>query len=1037
MADYPPPSDQQWEAIRSTDEHLLVSASAGTGKTFTVVTKILYLLGVPIRGETCASPIALADIAAITFTNQAAAELKSKLRDALRSVGRRQDAYRIDMARVGTIHTFCANVLREFALRTGRAPSPLLVEEAESMFLRAAAVRDSLLEALEEQTIPGLDDVLAAHSVETIESEVSRLLDQADQLTTILSHIDEHAQREQAMLRLAESARDRLVAGMEENGQVDFDRMISWTRDLIRDDPTVRRTLQRRIRVLFIDEFQDVDPAQREIAYLLGEPSSWRTNTTRLLLVGDPKQSIYRFRNADVTVWREVERDFTELGWKNARVVPLLENRRSLAPILGLVDHTVGKLLDAALSPRGFADFEIPYAPMTALPEHETRDPAVEILTIPPNDDGKMRSAGDVREIEALALAERVAELHANGTRWRDMAVLLCGWGAAETYESALRAVGVPTYILRDEGFYGRLEITDVLVALDAIRNPADDRPRFGFLRSPFVGLTDESLLRLRLSPNERLPDDREEERYERGNDLLTRLGALRDRVSTAELIETLLAEGGYIAHLELLGRDGAQRIANLRKLVRLARLMPDGSVGDFLDAVARHRETEAREGEAQLYGENEDVVTITSVHSAKGLEWPVVFWCDLVRTPPHAPTGLLIGRDRVLMEDADEKSAEYKAFQEQIGLEQKAESKRLWYVAATRAKSLLVLSGVPLGNGNRFKGSPAELMLGSFPDLADGVAEYENAAGVKFEAVVRRAAVPDERAAERHASSIGDADSLSKPRVPVVVPVGRGRHSATELIAMDRCERRHWLRYVVGLREPAFQARGGGEHTNAIRRGLVVHDVLENYEEDLELGVLVEAAIGRWDPDAPPPEAARGMRYRRAVTESVETILESPQYRDVLNRDGARRELGFVHARGVGEYIDGKIDLVAPGADGYAIVDVKTSDCDAETAARKAKQYGPQRAAYSEAVEAIASAPVSSFGFQFAGEGAFVGGSRTDDGRAADARRIDSLLQLARSGSRELTRFPAECRFCGYKTAGWCEGAMETPKRTAGAMSV
>src|SRR5207342_3138409 len=130
--------------------------------------------------------------------------------------------------------------------------------------------------------------------------------------------------------------------------------------------------------------------------------------------------------------------------------------------------------------------------------------------------------------------------------------------------------------------------------------------------------------------------ESREAQLHARGTELLLRLAALRDRVSTAELIEMLLNESGYLAHLELLGREGGQRIANLRKLVRLARMMPDGSVGDFLDAVARHREVAAREGEAQLYGENEDVVTITSVHSAKGLEWNAVFWCDLVRTPPN-----------------------------------------------------------------------------------------------------------------------------------------------------------------------------------------------------------------------------------------------------------------------------------------------------------------------------------------------------------------------------------------------------------------
>jgi ATP-dependent helicase/nuclease subunit A len=130
---------------------------------------------------------------------------------------------------------------------------------------------------------------------------------------------------------------------------------------------------------------------------------------------------------------------------------------------------------------------------MTPLEKNNSTEPAVEIVTIPAHDNGKMRAVGDVRSIEALDLADRVVKLHESGTRWRDIAVLLCGWGAAETYDSALRAAGVPTYILRDEGFYGCLEVTDVLVALDAIRNPADDRPLYGFLRSPFVGLADES----------------------------------------------------------------------------------------------------------------------------------------------------------------------------------------------------------------------------------------------------------------------------------------------------------------------------------------------------------------------------------------------------------------------------------------------------------------------------------------------------------------------------------------------------------------
>ena len=1032
------PTDEQWEAIRNTDGHVLVSASAGTGKTYTVVTKILYMLGVPVRGETCASPIELADVAAITFTNKAAAELKSKLREALRGAGRTADAYRIDGARIGTIHTFCGNILREFALRTGRAPNLQLVEEGESILMRGEAVRDALLEALEDELIPGLSEVVAAYRVEDVEKYVTRLLDQGDQLGGLLARAAAHGPRERALLELAKLARDILVTRLENAGQVDFDRMISWARDLVRDDATVRRTLQRRIRVLFIDEFQDVDPAQREIAYLLAKPEQWRTNTTRLVLVGDPKQSIYRFRNADVTVWRGVEHDFSARGWTGARVVPLLANRRSVAPILAFVDRAVGALLDTPVAPGGeLQNFEVPYASMTPVRPDLPFATAVEIVTVPARADGKMRTAEEVRRIEAPVLAERAVELHeASGVAWRDMAVLLCGWGAAEVFDAALRARGVPTYILRDEGFYSRLEVTDVIVALEAIRSPHDDRALFGFLRSPFVGLTDESLLRIVRGceqppcwPGLDAVDLRsagEQELLARGIALLWHLGAVRDRVSTAELIETLLAESGYLAHLELLGHDGQQRMANLQKLARIARGMAEGSVGDFLDMVARQREVDAREGEAQLYGPREDVVTITSVHCAKGLEWKVVFWADLIRTPQKQgkKNELLIGRERVVMPERDDAPAP--AFNDLASLldaEQRAESKRLWYVAATRAKDLLIVSGIPLGTGNRIAGSPAHALLGAFPDLGGESVEYRGASGVRHTAAVRAAAVVSGEPETPPLPPIGDVATLSEPCEPVVVPIGRARHSATELLSLSRCPRRHWFRYVAGLREPPISHAGTGEHTSAIRRGLIVHDVLEHYADDEELGILLESAIGRWDPDAPPPEAQRGAAYRRRLTENVETILANPGYREVLDRDGARRELAFAYVRGAGESIEGKIDLVAPGAGGYDVVDVKTSECDADVAAVKAEQYAPQRAAYARAVEEISGAPVGSFAFQFAGEGAHVGGGRTDADRTEDEGALYALIQLARRGARELTRFPAECRFCGYREAGWCAG--------------
>ncbi|MDQ2891100.1 MAG: ATP-dependent helicase, partial [Gemmatimonadota bacterium] len=712
------PSDEQWEAVRCTDEHLLIEAGAGSGKTFTVVAKLLYLMGVEMRGEQIANPLALRDIAAITYTNKAAAELKERLRTSLRDAGRRREAYRVDGARVGTIHAFCSDILREFALRSGRAPNLALIGDADARVLMSDVVHDTLLGALEDQSVGGLPKLLSAWRLSDIEKWVAELLSSSDALPNMSGTVGAAGPHERALVELALRAHATLIRELDESGQMDFDRMITWTRDLLRDDPTIRRILQRRIKVLIIDECQDIDPVQREIAYLLADPARRRIDTTRLVLVGDPKQSIYRFRKADVTVWRSVEEDFG--GNRTGRVVQLTESRRSVAPLLAFVDDLVGSLLDVPLDiTLGQQRFEVPYAPLTALRNESGGDgqggSAIELMTIPPADDGRACGARVARPIEARGIAERALELHAGGFAWKDMAILVCGWGDVDIYMNALRRAGIPAYSLRADGFWECREVLDITVALAAILDPGDDRVLFGFLRSPFVGLTDESLIhivRQTRSPcwhnlaHVQLPNADEHDRLVSGVELLQRLGSARDRITAARLIDELLMDTGYLMHLQILGDtshgSAAQREANVRKLLRYANAHSDASVADILRTIGRERELGIREGDARLHAENDDVVTVTSVHSAKGLEWKCVFWADLVRQPRTEFNKLLVHGGNVILgtpdTKADEESAEWRSVRAAIDAEETAEMKRLWYVAATRAKDLLILSPIPLG---------------------------------------------------------------------------------------------------------------------------------------------------------------------------------------------------------------------------------------------------------------------------------------------------------------------------------------------------
>jgi ATP-dependent helicase/nuclease subunit A len=1026
---------EQAAAAHDVDRHVLVSAGAGTGKTQCVVARVLYALGEPIAGRQLPPEQrrSLRDIAAITFTNVAAADLQRKLREALREAGRTAEAYQVDTARIGTIHAFCGHVLREFALQLGRSPGVVLLDEAESVALAAEGAREALLGAVESGDLPGLDDLLGAFSVEEVRGFAARLAADADRLALIAAD-EAMSGRERALATLAERTLGRMRRRLDERMALDFDAMITLVRDLLRDRPDVRRVLQRRIRMLIVDEFQDVDPAQQEIAYLLAEPASRRTDTTRLMLVGDAKQSIFRFRRADVTVWTRVRRDFAEAGYGAVHV--LSENFRSRRPILGFVDASVGAELDAALGANGVrADHEVPFEPLVACPANETSEPCVELLALPAGADGKALSGEAARGFEIPAAARRVRELVDAGTAPKDIALLVPAWAPAADFQAALRAAGIASWTLRNEGFFERREVLDCLVALRAVLDPLDDPSLFGLLRSPLVGVKDETLLAVARQAKppyiRRLAqvETDEADLLAFGADLVARFAALRDRVPHDELLDQMLEETGYLAHLALLGDDGRQPQANVRKLMRMLRGWRHLTLREALRVVAEFREREegSREGDAPLAA-RDDAVTITSIHSAKGLEWPVVVWADLTRGAGGVNAKCLIGRSAMRLRDqeiADVKDdARFQALRSAEALEEQAQRKRVWYVAATRAKARLIVSGVPLGVlAGRHRDSAATCLVRLGVTAAPAVA-YRDHFGMTFAADVRVAEPAQAGEAEAlEPLPVLAAETIRLAPAPVPVLAGRPRHSASELLTFSRCARKHWFQYVAGLREPPID-RGSAEYLDAVTRGHIVHDVLEHVREADELDQLLEDAIGRWDPDAPPPDGAEGLRYRGVLREEVEQVVRHPGYRAVAELPGARRELAFVQLIAADRWMQGRLDLAAVREDGLVIVDVKTGAQADEAAARKrAAAYGPQRDVYVAAVEATAGREVAEFAFHFSRAGAHLPEPVTPASRVAGAAGVAAMLARIEAGERSLTANPHECRFCGFREVGWCEG--------------
>jgi ATP-dependent helicase/nuclease subunit A len=606
-------------------------------------------------------------------------------------------------------------------------------------------------------------------------------------------------------------------------------------------------------------------------------------------------------------------------------------------------------------------------------------------------------------------------------------------------YEAAMRRRDIPCYPLLSDGFYGRSEITDIIVALEAVRDPTDDRALLGFLRGPFVGVSDETLLRIAMQIRTpywrkiREVDAPEADVLRRGVALLDRYSLLRDRVPVASLVEGLLQESGYLAHLALLGDDGQQAIANVRRFLDLARAAQETTLGEVLRRIGEERARGDRVPQARLHGEKDDVVLVTSVHSAKGLEWHAVFWGDLGRQPvADWDNGLRLGRETLVVGDPDRKYSEqdeaWTALYEREQEERRAEAKRTWYVAATRARDLLVLSGLPLGEKPRVKGSPAEMLLGALPGLGNAVQlTYSGDDGQTHVARVRRL---DDAVAQAEAAlhapvvvgPVGDPAALPAPLSPVLAPLGRGRHSATELMVFQRCPRRHWLRYIAGIREPAL-ALGGPTWKSAAVKGTVVHDVLEHLREEEDADALLEDAIERHAPDAPAEDAPEGSRYRSALRREIARVAENPEYRALADHPHARRELPFLFILGEGRYAEGFFDLAAPGAEGLRILDVKTGDTPVAEAVEK---YAPQRDVYTSAASAIAGMPVAEFLFAFSRTGQLSDAPLPSGGVDAARERVLEAVGKIEAGERALRPDVAACEWCPYRKVGVCPGAAE-----------
>lgn len=737
----PSPTEEQRAAIESNEPRLVVSASAGSGKTYVLVRR--YLRHVIEEG------LSPDEVLTITFTRKAAAEMKRRIVDELLAHGRKEDAQRAETGPIQTIHSFFARLLRENAPEAGLDPDFTVLDDTESARLERRCIREAIADlAAEDERVrevlvhraglatyegsphsqlvravglalsafreahvdPG--ELEASHtSPEAIlllwrRSLVDRWLtpEQAEQLgnlegddfTSRLSRVvgdrkhrwmraspaeweRRDARTAYAVVKIACRAWRLYDEELNHLQSFDFTLLERLSVDLLRRSEVVRDRLARQYKVVLVDEAQDLSRIQHELLDLL--PSD------RRLLVGDPQQSIYGFRHAAVELFRQAEERDVRLR--------LGTNYRSDPQLLQFVNSVFGSQWAASYEPMA------PPLKVVRAEDPFSEEAVGEIEVWYP------RSRANMHEDHAAAVVDLLNDASAWGESRPHVTVLMRGGKAAQRLKNALDRKGVRTAIVGgSQMFYTRMEVRDLANALTALCSPRDDFALLSVLRSPMVGVSADAMVKLgvlrplceHLDTAEVSPEDRAKvttflEWYEE-------LREYADRLSAWELIAQVLARSPLLENLAK-RRSGRRQIANVRKLMGLAAARPEASPLEFaedLRAVQRLRHTE---GDAPDADQGDFDVTIMTMHKAKGLEFDVVAIPDLDYKMAGMVFEVLVDAEcGLLMPNWDTGRSIHAEWMEVERAKRNVEEEwRVLYVAFTRARRRLC---VGLGQGSQ-----------------------------------------------------------------------------------------------------------------------------------------------------------------------------------------------------------------------------------------------------------------------------------------------------------------------------------------------
>jgi ATP-dependent helicase/nuclease subunit A len=964
------------------ETNTVVWASAGTGKTRKLVQVYLELLerGIdPLR----IVAVTFTERAAAEMRDRIRTTLDAKPGQWSKTISI------LAAAPISTIHGFCGAMLREHGIELGIDPSFSILDEQRSLDVAREAARESTRQEIRNGNeevenlfrdfgLNGLVETLVSigywlnslgHDAAWLETRVQDQRSVAVDLEReIGDEIRKHggafdaigelsdaleAKKAKHPLRKRDDPQALLpqigqIAGVETSARLsrlaglfierfrskkraanamDFDDLLLGVRDLLRQHDSIRRHYQNHFQALLVDEFQDTDEVQAEIISLLAEDpeNPGRLARRKLMIVGDPKQSIYRFRRARVTVFfRMLQRILNEGG----NLEHLQDNYRSAAPIaefsnrlsqtmmdgLGKIGHVDDSQVDLSYRVR-FSDRD--------LLKPKSDAPFLGITYVAAESRAK---AAEGREMEAEAIARLLKQWKSSGRiqSWKEVAFLMRAMTNVEIYLTALEAHRIPVYVVQGTSFYQKSEVSDLIAFLELVLHPHDELLRATVLTSSLFGITFNELIRMGIEnwelnfdqmssdlTNSQFPIPNSHPSGFSPRSILEYWLERRDTATAAEILQDVIRKTNFDV-VVMAQKDGAQRVANIGKLIEITRqLAHQGTTA--LDDIVRYLRDRAndptvREPEAQIVSQDDDVVRVLTVHQAKGLEFDIVIIPDLAaragrgtgdRTFFSDRWGLLAGAAYGLHRKPLPHSLILEAKQLEED-QQYEEEKRLLYVAVTRARKMLVLGegfSKQTGPWLQWMEQPFEaIQPGAIEKARDGMPQTVKFKG--FSAKVLPASqlnVPEQLSFRADAILVGEPDipRVGKPGLPAALEM-----TPSDLTTLNGCFRYfHWTR-ILGLSEPGREPTGNSAQ---MRLGSIAHKILETAIAPAHAALT---AVGVVD---------------------LESVFQSAQWRD-LSSASPEREMPFImhlDVDGKDCWVRGRMDAIVPG-DVPRVIDYK-----------------------------------------------------------------------------------------------------------------